>query len=389
MNLGIQPEVEARVRRAVPGRAGVLEDSLPVVAFGDPGTAAVATVSLNPSSREFLTRAGEWLPDGKRRLASLRSLGVKDPGELDAGQVRQAVAESYGYFRGPNWYRPWFGWLERLLAGSGAGSYLDGSACHLDLVQWATVPAQGQLPAAAWQRLVEEDREFLRWQLAHANVSVVLVNGASVIDGLLAAGVIGGMAEDRLGYPAKEGTGHLRVFRGTSGGIRFLGWNRPLAGALPDPARHALAGWVAAALQDPAGASASRQAAPTGAASLDPDGFIPPGTAVTSAGELEHLLRGWLLASRQPTIGDVGRFGGSPLVNVTAGGREFVLNRDTKRSAVTSFAEAAARAGGAGRLPWHLAPNARGNRNRMSYLPDDKPTPGWYAYARHSDTAQP
>jgi len=387
MNLDVQPEVEARVRRAVPDGAGVLPGSLPVVSFGDPGTAAVATVSLNPSPREFLTRAGEWLPDRKRRLASLHSLGVKDPGELDAGQVRQVVAESYGYFRGENWYRPWFGWLERLLTGSGAGSYLDGSACHLDLVQWATVLAQGKLPAAAWQRLVEEDREFLHWQLAHANVSVVLVNGASVKSGLVSAGLVSSMAEDRLEYPAKEGTGHLRVFQGASGGVRFLGWNRPLAGALPDPARDALARWVAAALQDPAGTPGPWQAA-RAAAGPDPDGFIPPGTTVTSADELEDLLRGWLRASRQPTIGDVGRFGGSPLIKVTAGGREFVLNRDTKRSAVVGLTEAAARAGGAGNLPWHLAPNARGNRNRMSYLPDDSPTPGWYAYARHPDTAQ-
>ncbi len=96
VNLGIQSEIEARVRRAIPDGAGVLQGSLPVVSFGDPGTAAVATVSLNPSSREFLTRAGEWLPDSQRRLASLHSCGVQDPGELDAGQVRQVVAESYG-----------------------------------------------------------------------------------------------------------------------------------------------------------------------------------------------------------------------------------------------------------------------------------------------------
>jgi hypothetical protein len=113
-------------------------------------------------------------------------MGAKDPGELDACQVGQIVAESYGYFMGRNWYRLWFGWLERLLTDSGAGSSLDGSACHLDLVQWATKPAQGELPAGLWQRL-----------------------------------------EDRLEYPAKEGTGHLRVFRGASDGIRFLGWAMP------------------------------------------------------------------------------------------------------------------------------------------------------------------
>jgi len=38
--------------------AGVLQGSLPVVSFGNPGAAAVvATVSLNPNSKEFLTRA--------------------------------------------------------------------------------------------------------------------------------------------------------------------------------------------------------------------------------------------------------------------------------------------------------------------------------------------
>jgi hypothetical protein len=48
MELVIQPEVEARIRRAIPDGVGVLPGSLPVVSFGDPGTAAVATVSLNP-----------------------------------------------------------------------------------------------------------------------------------------------------------------------------------------------------------------------------------------------------------------------------------------------------------------------------------------------------
>lgn len=385
MGVVVQPEVEARIRRAIPDGAGVLPQSLPVVSFGDPGTAAVATLSLNPSWREFLTPSAEWPAGGERRLASLHSMGVKDPGELDAGQVGQVVAESYGYFQGNNPYWLWFGWLERLLTSSGAGSYRDGSACHLDLVQWATRPAQGELPAEAWQRLVNEDREFLRWQLAHANVSVVLLNGASVIAGLLTAGLAGDLAEDRLEYPAKKGTGHLRVFRGVSDGVRFLGWNRPLAGALPGPARDALTGWVAAALRHPLEAPASRQPAHA-PADPGPDGFIPPGTVAGSAAELEDLLRRWLGASGQPTIGDVGRFGGSPLIRATAGGREFVLNRDTKRSAVVSFADAAARAGGAGNLPWHLAPNAKGNLNRMSYRADDSPTPGWYAYARFPET---
>ena len=50
-----------------------------------------------------------------------------------------------------------------------------------------------------------------------------------------------------------------------------------------------------------------------------------------------------------------------------------------------SRAGAIARAGGAQHLLWHLAPNARGNRDRVSYLADDSPMPGWYAYVRTLD----
>ena len=108
MNLGIQSEVEARVRRTIPDGAGVLHGSLPVVSFG-----IRVPPPWRPLPQPELTGVpdpgGRWLPDSKRRLASLHSLGVEDPGELDAGQIRQVVAESYGYFRGGNWYRPWFG----------------------------------------------------------------------------------------------------------------------------------------------------------------------------------------------------------------------------------------------------------------------------------------
>ena len=50
---------------------------------------------------------------------------------------------------------------------------------------------------------------------------------------------------------------------------------------------------------------------------------------------------------------------------------QVTTGRAAKRSAVASFADAAAKVGGAGNLTWHLAPNSRGNLNRMSYRPDD------------------
>lgn len=81
-----------------------------MVSFGDPDDATVATLSLNPSWREFQSPSGDWLLGQKRRLASLMSLGAADPRGLDDTQVAQVVAGSTSYFRRtgdaptPGWY---------------------------------------------------------------------------------------------------------------------------------------------------------------------------------------------------------------------------------------------------------------------------------------------
>ncbi len=381
--------VAERIRRPMPAGLSVLAGSLPVVSFGDPGRATVATLALNPSWVEFQSRSGVWLRGGQRRLASLVSLGVDDPRELDDGQVAQVVAESNAYFGGPNWYRPWFHWLQSLLDGVRAGSYLDGSACHLDLVQWATKPAQGGLPAGVWDRLVEQDRDFLHWQLGNSNVEVVFLNGGSVVRWVKQAGLVAGFDEDVLAYLASQGSAKIRVFRGVAEGVLFLGWTRPLAGALAADGRRRLSRWLTGAVRERGCEAAPRDeeqpAWGVGAVPAAGDlvnGFVPAVTRVEGAPELERVLSRWVEASDRATVGDAGRFGGSPVITVQIGADEVVLNRDTKRAAVQTFLVAAARAGGAAFLPWHVAANSRGTLNRVGYRGDDAPTPGWYAYLR-------
>jgi hypothetical protein len=126
------------------------------------------------------------------------------PRELDDEQVATVVAESHSYFHGPNWYRGWFHWLESLLNASGTGSYFDGTVCHLDLVQWATKPAQGELPTDVWRRLVEEDRDFLRWQLANTNVRVLLLNGAAAVQWLEEAGLVDEFEAGLIPYSTRQ-----------------------------------------------------------------------------------------------------------------------------------------------------------------------------------------
>jgi hypothetical protein len=276
--------VAARIRRPMPAGLSILEGSLPVVSFGDPDRAVVATLSLNPSWLEFQTPKEEWYLRSSRRLASLLSIGATDPRELDDYQVARVAAESNGYFAGKNWYKGWFQWLESLLSSSGAGSYFDGSACHLDLVQWATKPAQGRLPKATWRRLLEEDRDFLQWQLRNSNVKVVLANGASVVASLEQAGLVSAFDEHVIGYDAKAGLGRLRVVRAVADGVLFLGWNKPLASAIAADGRRRLTEWVAKSLQDRAsdapGDAAPTETVPTAAESTD--GFLPAGSHVAS-----------------------------------------------------------------------------------------------------------
>jgi hypothetical protein len=381
------PSVVAnRIRHPIPPDLSVLPGSLPVVSFGDPNCAVAATLSLNPSWREFQSKDGVWLNGSRRRLASLISLAASDPRELGDEQIATVVAESDSYFQRPNWFRGWFHWLESILNASGAGSYFDGSACHLDLVQWATKPAQGDLPSDVWRRLVAQDRDFLRWQLANTNVRVLLLNGASVVRWLQEAGLVREFDADVLAYETSNGTAELRVFRAIADAVNVLGWNRPLAGALSSDGRLKLSAWLAAALQESrtkldeseAESSVIEEAM---VFELE-DGYVPVGTVVQTANELARLLAHWLAESDRPTVGDVRRFGGSPVIKVRLGADEFVLNRDTKRAAVHTFLAAAAEADGADRLPWRVTTNARGTVNRVTYRPDDATTPGWYAYVR-------
>ena len=67
--------IEDRIRMPAPRGSPVVAGSTPVIAFGDPPAARVATLGLNPSRVEFLSPGGVLL-HADRRLETLRSLGA-------------------------------------------------------------------------------------------------------------------------------------------------------------------------------------------------------------------------------------------------------------------------------------------------------------------------
>ncbi len=196
----------------------IVEGSTPVIAFGDPWKCHAATLGLNPSRFEFLSSQGNLLDGDGRRLATFGSLGVAQISDAHAEQV---VEDCAGYFqRAP--YGRWFNLLEPLLKAMGA-SYYDGTACHLDLVQWATDPTWRKLPPAYRRRLLEEDVPFLVKMLREVNIRVLLLNGISVVRQFQTS--LGVVLEKQSPL---EDCGHqsCQVFAGLLfGSIRVVGWS--------------------------------------------------------------------------------------------------------------------------------------------------------------------
>jgi hypothetical protein len=178
--------VEHRIRQEPPGGVRVVPGSTPVVSFGNYRKATVATLGWNPSRHEFLDRAGRELDGEFRRLHTHRSIGqalLRKPG-LDP--VRLVLDRSNDYFQGTPYH--WFNKLERVLNHIGA-SYWNGTACHLDLVQWATDPVWSELSEDEKDTLLNADIHFLRHQLRTSPMEVLLLNGRGIINA----------AQERLG----------------------------------------------------------------------------------------------------------------------------------------------------------------------------------------------
>ncbi|MCC7128563.1 MAG: hypothetical protein IT192_07095 [Microbacteriaceae bacterium] len=172
--------VATRIRRDPPEGCGVVAGSTPVISFGDSFTAKVATLGLNPSRHEFTTPEGGMLSGRSRRFATLESSGASSLSKASDEQVAKVIADCADYFHG-NPYLRWFKPMEQLIGNALGASYFDGTACHIDLVQWVTDPVWGKITGpGVRERLLRDDRGFLIQQLNSESFGAVLINGRGV-----------------------------------------------------------------------------------------------------------------------------------------------------------------------------------------------------------------
>jgi hypothetical protein len=164
--------------------AEIIPWSSPVLSFGDPSIARVATVGLNPSNREFVDDAGNELTDEMRRFHTLNSLGLRHWGEIASRHVSR-ILDSFSYYFLKNPYDRWFRVLDSLLASAGVTYYRrELHACHLDLVPFATSKKWTDLSPTQRSSLLKGAGDTLGLLLRESAVEVLVLNGRTVVENL-------------------------------------------------------------------------------------------------------------------------------------------------------------------------------------------------------------
>jgi len=206
-----------RAVNAPPKDCFVVGGSTPVVAFGDPTRSRVATIGINPSCNEFL-RKGLLMEGDKRRLATYESLRVSGFAELGSNRGVAILDDCKAYFQ----RRPygWFKSLDQILAKGLSASYYDGTACHLDLVQWATDPFWSRLNSSAQLRLLNDGLPFLKELLSQESFELIVVNGRTVVEVVEQLGLTTWSLKGQL-----DGPPSVKLFLGTGSGTNWLGWS--------------------------------------------------------------------------------------------------------------------------------------------------------------------
>ena len=233
----IQERVIERAMQSFPTIEQLVVGSTPVVSFGNPGPAKMITVGINPSSSEFQVsgKSKNLLPVEKKRLVDLETLSIENPKSLNREQAIRVIEGCYDYFdtKNHNPYMTWFKHLNDNINNHFGLDYLDGSAAHLDLVQWATDPVWGGIKSEVIKdELLKSDSEFLRYQVGAKKYDIVFMNGRKVRDQLEGTGIVEVTQTKSTSYQTKDKkTMPLEFFKGTtSNGSLALGWSKTFPG---------------------------------------------------------------------------------------------------------------------------------------------------------------
>ena len=226
----IKKRVLERVMAPYPKNCHVVPYSTPVVSFGNPETSTVATLGINPSSREFFDKSKNLFSAEMKRLVDTETLGMPSEIEsLTAEQANAVIRGCFDYFETGKHYKEWFSRLEEYVLKPAGVSYFRSAdeelerACHLDLVQWATDPVWGDIKDKGIQKtLLASDFDFLRFQLTSYNFKKLFLNGREVIEQFESLGLTELTEVGKT--PFQSGSKMSSLYRGKFGNTEVWGW---------------------------------------------------------------------------------------------------------------------------------------------------------------------
>ncbi|ARU28668.1 hypothetical protein [Cellvibrio sp. PSBB006] len=162
-------------------KSEVIIEGAPIISFGHIGKSKIATMGLNPSDQEFYDSKGVELDGIARRFHTLKSLDIKNwknASESDFEKIL-ILCEEY-FYRNP--YDRWFKSLNYIISGTGFSFYdAFNSACHLDLVPFATKKKWGSLTELQKKHLLQVGSKFLADIINNGSIELIILNGRSVI----------------------------------------------------------------------------------------------------------------------------------------------------------------------------------------------------------------
>ena len=202
--------------------------SCPVPTFGDLYNPQVATLGINPSYREFVDRAGKELRGELRRFHTLDSLGLETWADADTRHLK-LIMDTYRSYFFCNPYDTWFKKLDFVISGARV-SYYDSSfsACHLDLVPFATVRKWNALSGQQRSSLLALAGDTLGTILRDCPVRTLILNGNSVVRGFQSIANMSLRAEEIPAWSLG------RQSRGNVKGIAYTGFADTVSGVKLD-----------------------------------------------------------------------------------------------------------------------------------------------------------
>jgi hypothetical protein len=154
----------------------------PILAFGNPLTARLATLGLNPSNKEFVDKSGIELSGFNKRFETLNSLDIKNWADIEAKHLN-SIIYSYNVYFSNRPYDAWFKKLDFLISGTNNSYYFPyGNACHLDLSPFATSIKWGELTTTQRKYLLDISVDSLALILNESKIDIIILNGTSVVE---------------------------------------------------------------------------------------------------------------------------------------------------------------------------------------------------------------